>query len=164
MRGAGEVRSASTTIPVWSSPERELLERADHPVGDMPVGLARSDGEPARQHGAGQRDDDHVADVEVVRATDDPATRLAVRVVRPRRRRCTTGSSCRWTAARRRSEDATDDQRPLDVDLVDGLDLEAGTDERVGDLAGRSSWRGMSTYSRTQDNGTRIRPPCRTSG
>ena len=52
--------------------EAELAGRADHAVGDVAVGLARRDREPAGQHRAGQRDDDEVADGEVVRAADDP--------------------------------------------------------------------------------------------
>ena len=58
--------------------EAELARRADHPVGDVAVGLARGDREAAGQHGAGQRDHDDVADREVVRAADDAAGTRAV--------------------------------------------------------------------------------------
>ena len=75
--------------------DAELAGRADHPVGDVAVGLARADREAAGQHGAGQRDHDQVADGEVARAADD-AARLAPR----RRRPGTSGSSCRSSAAR----------------------------------------------------------------
>src|SRR5690606_6138267 len=54
-------------------PQAQLARRADHPVGDVPVGLARGDVEVAGQGGAGQRDDDVVAHREVVRAADDAA-------------------------------------------------------------------------------------------
>ena len=53
--------------------DAELAGRADHAVGDVAVGLAGADGEAAGQHRAGQRDDDEVADGEVVRAADDAA-------------------------------------------------------------------------------------------
>jgi hypothetical protein len=52
--------------------EAELLCRADHPVRNVPVRRARAD-RAARQGCSGQRDDDGVADDEVVRAADDPA-------------------------------------------------------------------------------------------
>ena len=78
--------------------DAELADRADHAVGDVAVGLARGDREAAGQHRAGQRDDDEVADGEVVRAADD-AARLGAR----RRRPGTSGSSCRSSAARRRT-------------------------------------------------------------
>ena len=89
--------SVSTKIPAWSSPEPELLGRADHPVRDVAVGLARGDREVAGQHGPRQRDDDEVVDGEVVGAADDARGRRA-----PRCRPGTSGWSCRWSAARRR--------------------------------------------------------------
>ena len=52
--------------------ERQLAGRADHPLGDVAVGLARADLEPAGQHRAGQRERDPVADGEVSRAADHP--------------------------------------------------------------------------------------------
>ena len=42
--------------------EAELALGADHAVGDVAVGLARGDVEAPGQHGAGQDDDDEVAD------------------------------------------------------------------------------------------------------
>ena len=54
-------------------PDAELAGRADHAVGDVPVGLARGDAEVAGQDGAGQAHDDVVTDVEVVGAADDAA-------------------------------------------------------------------------------------------
>ena len=53
--------------------DAELADRADHPVGDVVVGRARGDREAAGQHGAGQGDDDQVADGEVAGAADDAA-------------------------------------------------------------------------------------------
>jgi hypothetical protein len=50
----------------------QLLHRADHPLGNAAVGLARADLEPARQHRARQRERDPVADGEVGRAADHP--------------------------------------------------------------------------------------------
>ena len=49
-------------MPAWSLAEAEFARRADHPVGDVPVGLARGDREAAGQHRARQRDHDQVAD------------------------------------------------------------------------------------------------------
>ena len=77
----------STRMPAWSSPMPELARRADHAVADVAVGLARGDREAAGQHGAGQRDDDVVADGEVARAADD-----APRLGRRRRRPGSSGS------------------------------------------------------------------------
>ena len=54
-------------------PDAELAGRADHAVGDVPVGLTRGDAEVAGQDGAGQAHDDVVTDVEVVGAADDAA-------------------------------------------------------------------------------------------
>ena len=51
--------------------EAELGLAADHPVGDVAVGLAGRDLEAARQHPTGQDADDEVAHAEVVRAADD---------------------------------------------------------------------------------------------
>ena len=52
--------------------ERQLAGRADHPLGDVAVGLARADLEPAGQHRAGQRERNPVAHGEVDRAADHP--------------------------------------------------------------------------------------------
>ena len=56
--------------------EAELAGRADHPGGEVAVGLAGADLEAAGEHAAGQHRDDEVARREVVGPADD-ALRLA---------------------------------------------------------------------------------------
>jgi hypothetical protein len=56
----------------------EFALGADHPVGDVAVGLAGRDLEVAGQDRAGQRHHDHVAHGEVACAADDPATARAL--------------------------------------------------------------------------------------
>jgi hypothetical protein len=52
--------------------EAQLAFGADHPVGDMAVGLPGGDRESPRQHRPGQRDDDESTGLGVRCATDDP--------------------------------------------------------------------------------------------
>jgi hypothetical protein len=56
--------------------EPELRGRADHPRGDVAVGLAGGDLEASRQHSPRQHHDDEVVGGEVVGTTDD-ALRLS---------------------------------------------------------------------------------------
>ncbi len=51
--------------------QTEFGRRADHSVGSAAVGLARGDGESARQRGAGQCHHNQVADREICCAADD---------------------------------------------------------------------------------------------
>ena len=87
--------------------ETEFACRGDHAVGDVAVGLARGDRERAGQHGARQRHDDLVAHEEVAGAADDAAhvRRRRRPPSRPPARRApgTSGWSCRWSAAPRRT-------------------------------------------------------------
>ncbi len=98
----GQVRLAQHQDPGVVVPEAELAGRADHPVGDVAVGRAGGDRELAWQHRTRQGDHDQIADGEVARPADD-AARPRLRRCAHRRRPGTSGSSCRSSAARRRT-------------------------------------------------------------
>jgi len=51
--------------------DAQLIDRADHAVGDVTIGLTGGDRESPRQHRTGQRHHDGVTGGEVVRTTDD---------------------------------------------------------------------------------------------
>ena len=119
VRAPGEHQDAVVVVA-----DAELAGGADHAVGDVAVGLARGDREAAGQHRAGQRDDDLVADGEVVRTADDPRGSPCRRC---RRRPGTSGSSCRCFCGSANAEHPADDERAVDVGAgrLEGLDLEA---------------------------------------
>ena len=139
----------------------ELAGRADHAVADVSVGLAGGDREAARQRGAGQRDDHEVADGEVERTADD-AARLAPR----RRRPCTSGRSCRWSAV----SSSNDSTRPSTTGPSmswPGRSTVSTSRPAATSRSARSrpvTSAGRSAYSRSQDSGARIRSPSRTGG
>ena len=117
--------------------EAELLGRADHPGGDVAVGLARGDLEAAGQHAAGEYDDHEVARLEVVGAADD-ALRLAGAVgVRD-----VDGAPVDGLAVLLRlglhGEHAADDERSGDVvaGALERLELEAERGQPVGEVLG----------------------------
>ena len=154
--------AASTRMPGVVVADAELAARADHAVADVAVGLARGDGEAAGQHRAGQRDDDRVADGEVLRAADDPA-RLRPRptsTLAPADRLAVAGGLAPRTSSTRPTTSGPSTSGPSGVD---GLDLEAGGDQPSASSRAVTS-AGRSTYSRSQDSGARIRSPCRRAG
>src|SRR5690606_13563045 len=53
--------------------DTQFAHRADHPVGDLPVGLAARDGEPAGKHRAGECGDHEVTFGEVAGTAHDAA-------------------------------------------------------------------------------------------
>jgi hypothetical protein len=77
---AGIGRQHEDPIVVLAEPE--LLGGADHPGGEMPVGLAGGDLEASGEHPTGQHDDHEVAGGEVVRPAHD-ALRLTGAVGSP---------------------------------------------------------------------------------
>ncbi len=119
--------------PVVVVTEGELALRADHAVGDLAVRGTRRDLEAPGQDGAGQRDDDEVAGREVAGAADDAA------------HAATSGADVDLAPADRllelgellHLEHTTDDEVADDTgaDRLDGLDLEARTDEAGSDVA-----------------------------
>ena len=146
-------------------PEADLVLGADHAVRDMAVGLARSDGEVARQHGSGQHDDDEVADLEVVGAADDllvlalgqhlavladvdgaPADRLAVLL-----------------GLEGDVEHATDDERPGEVAAVQVLLLETDGDESRSDVGTARAGGQVGELGEPAERHAHVRPPSRTA-
>ena len=119
---------------MWSSPRPSSRRGADHAVGDVAVGLARGDLEAAGQHGAGQRDDDEVADREVRRAADD-AARLALADVDRAVQRIGLAVGARLAPRWSSTRPTTSGPAMSAPRLVDRLDLEAGSDEPLGELA-----------------------------
>ena len=113
----------------------ELTLRRDHAVGDVPVGLASCDSEVAGKNGAWKRDDDRVADAEVVGSADDAAHiratiggELALR--RDSHLAPVDGLSVRLRLRLSR-EHLADDDRALQLSTVDGLVFQSDADKRV---------------------------------
>ncbi len=135
-------------MPVVLLAQAELARGGDHAVGDVPVGLARGDRERAGQHGAGQGDDDLVADEEVAAPQTMPRTSAP-----PSAAVCTLGRDANGAPADglavrlrlgRELEHLADDDGAGDVEAVDGLLLEPDPDERrvqVGDGRARRAGR-----------------------
>ena len=126
-------------MPAVVVAESELRGGADHPVGDVSVGLAGGDGEAAGQHRPGQRDDDEVADGEVVRTADDPSRRRHSSLCSPTstwHQRMDLPLSCSSTsyASTRPMTSGPVTSAPA---CLDGLDLETGPDQRLGQVAAR---------------------------
>ena len=151
--------------PLVVVPESDLVLGADHPVGDVPVGLARRDGEVSGQDRSGQHDDDEVADLEVVGAADDllvralgehlavladvdgaPPDRLAVLL-----------------RLEREVEDPTDDERPGEVAAVQVLLLETHADEARGHVGAPGPGREVGVLGEPAERHTHVRPPSRTA-
>ena len=135
--------------------QAQLGGRADHAVGDVAVGLACRDLEPAGQHPTGQHDDDEVAGSEVVGAADDllglvlghplavvahvdgaPVDRLAVLL-----------------GLGLDAEDSTHDQRAGEVPAVQALLLEPDADERRGDVDAPGVRRDVGELTQPRDGG-----------
>ena len=130
--------SASTMMPVVIITEAELARRADHPVGDVPVGLAGGDGEIAGQHGSGQGDHDMSPTAKLWAPQTMPRDELSPGRCAARRRPGTSGSSCRCSAAPRRSPSTlpiTSGPVTSAPAVLDGLDLEPGPDQGLGQAA-----------------------------
>lgn len=141
----------------------QLVAGADHAVRGPAVRLARGDLEAAGQHGARQDHDDLVADGEVAGTADD-----LLGLTRTVRLTHVDGAEADRLLELRQLLDGqhlADDERPLEAvaELLDGLDLETGSDELGLDVA-PGLRRRRSTYSRSQESGTRIRSPSRTAG
>lgn len=151
----------------------ELVAGADHAVRCPAVRLAGGDREVAGQDGARQGHDDLVPDGEVAGAADDLLRLSGVSLGAfglggaPGLADVDGAEADGLLEVRQLldGEDLADDQGALEpgAELFDGLDLEAGGDS----LAWTSrpvSVAGRSTYSRSQESGTRIRSPSRTAG
>ena len=134
------------------------------PCEVWPYVLRAAIAEVAGQHGAGQDHHDLVADGEVAGAADD-LLRLAGAVGLADVDRA---EADRLLEALQLldGQHLADDQRALEAgaELLDGLDLQAGGDELGLDVAAGLTSAGRSTYSRSQESGTRIRSPSRTAG
>ncbi len=108
--------------------DAQLTERTDHPVAELPIGLARGDGEAAGQHRAGQRHRHPVADLEVERPADHPAgAGLRHRDIHP------AHVLLLGLDDLDRDDLADDDPGEVVTDGLDGLHLETGPDQRLGD-------------------------------
>ena len=124
---------------VMVMPDAELQLGADHAVGEVPVGLAGADREPAGQHGTRQRDHHQVTDRKVVRPTDHRPAALGVVIVRLIVFRAyvylhpADGLAVLLRLVDGRQH-AADHDRPGDVGpgLVDRLDLQPGADQHLG--------------------------------
>jgi hypothetical protein len=113
--------------------EPELARGADHPVRYVAVCLAGGDRERSRQDRTGEGNHDVVANAEIGRATDDAASAaVPLADIDP-------AITDRLFQAGQLLDlpDEADDDRPgdVDADLVDCLDLQAGADEPLGDVA-----------------------------
>ena len=157
-RGRGLVaeQSVSTMMPAWSSPRPSSALGADHAVGDMAVGLAGRDLEATGQHRAGQharRRGRRPRSCVRRRRSPGACPRSPAGRAR-RRRRCTSGSSCRSSAARLdRSSTRPTTSGPVMSPPWSALLLEADAHERGSDVrAGRVRGRGRRS-SRSQDSG-----------
>ena len=123
--------------------DAQLAHRADHAVGHVPVRLAGADLESAGQDRSGPGHHDQVAGREVVRAADDavrlrvadvhraPADRLAVLL--------------RLVLVR---QNLADHERAGQLGLLDGLDLEAGPDQLLPDVATRDLCREVDVLTK----------------
>ena len=145
--------------------EAELVLGADHPVGHPAVGLARRDGEVAREDGSGQDDHDEVADREVRCPADDllgnplgealsvepdvdgaVADRLAVLLHLLVER-----------------EHPAHDERAGDVTAVQVLLLETDGHERRRDVATGGARREVDVLLEPSQRCPHVRPPSRTA-
>ncbi len=111
----------------------QLLGGADHAVGDVAVRLARRDAEATGKYCAGQCDDDGVANLKVVCSTDH-APRSGLVVVRTHidlapPDRLAVGMDLDLVRQHLADHKRTGDLSP---DLVDCLDLQARSDQRLG--------------------------------
>ena len=146
--------------------ETDLVLGADHPVGDVAVRLARGDREAPGQHGTGQharrrgrrpRSCGH-------RRRSPGACPRSASGRSGRRRRCTSGSSCRSSAARAsKDEDPTDDERTGDVATVEVLLLETHADEAGGHVGTPGPGREVGVLGEPAQWHTHVRPPSRTA-
>jgi len=110
--------------------ESEFAFGADHPVGDVTVGLARGDGEVAGERGAWWCDHDEITFGEVAGAADDAAGFGSTDVdLAPADGLFELGEFLDL-------EDLADHDRAVEsgTDEFDRLDLEAGVDQALGDV------------------------------
>ena len=136
-RLVGQSEPGQHDDPVVVLTDAELACGADHPVGDVPVRLARGDREAAGQHRSRQRDDDVVAGLEVVRAADDAARRLLADVDLAPVDRLAVG--LRLGAP---GQDVADDEGAGDLaGAVDRLLLEPDAHQLGGELLGGQAGR-----------------------
>ena len=115
--------------------EAELAGGADHAGRDVAVGLARADLEVARQHTAGEHDDDEVAGREVVRTAHD-ALRLTAPVGVGDVHRAPVDRLAVLLRLGLHRQDPADDERAGDLVTwtLERLELEAEVGQRVGQL------------------------------
>lgn len=130
----------------------------------LAVRLAGGDREVAGQDRAREDHDDLVADREVTGAADD-LLRFAGAVGRADVDRAEADGLLEALQLLD-GQDLADDQGALEAraDLLDGLDLQADGDELGLYVTAGLRRRSRSTYSRSQESGTRIRSPSRTAG
>ncbi len=108
--------------------DAEFTNRTDHAVTEMPVGLARGDGETAGQHRARQRHRHPVTDLEVESSADHPAGTGRRHLDRHPAHVLLLGLD-----DLDRADLTDDDTGDVTADGLDGLNLETGSDQRLGD-------------------------------
>ncbi len=131
-RGAGRQDEDPAVVVT----DTQFAGRTDHPLADLSVGLAGGDGETAGQHRAGQRDGHPVADLEVERTADHTAgAGLGHPDLHP--------AHVLFLGPDKldRHDLADDDAGEVVPDGLDGLHLETGPDERLGDSLRRRQGR-----------------------
>ncbi|OPZ49593.1 MAG: hypothetical protein BWY91_03051 [bacterium ADurb.BinA028] len=144
--------------------EAQLILGADHPVGDPAIGLARRDGEPARQDGAGQHHHDEVTDLEVRCAAND-LLRDAIGDALPVVAHIDRAEPDRLAVLLDllvEGQDAPDHQRARDVAAVQRLLLETDRDERRGDLGAASTGSEIDELAEPGQGNPHVTPPSRT--
>ena len=145
--------------------DAELVLGADHPVGHPAVGPAGGDLEPAGQDGAGQHDDDEVADLEVRGPADDLLVLpLGLHLaVRPDVDDAVADGLAVLLDLLVDGEHAADDDRTGEVAAVDRLLLQADRHERLGDVGARGARGEVGVLAQPAQRCAHLRPPSRTA-
>lgn len=140
----------------------ELVGGADHAVRGPAVRLARGDREVAGQHGAREDHDDLVADGEVAGSADD-----LLRLTGAVGGADVDGAEADGLLEALQLLDGqylSDDQGPLVAPICSTVSTSRPTATSLACTSRPVAVAGRSTYSRSQESGTRIRSPSRTAG
>ena len=147
----------------------QFAGRADHSLGNVAVGLARADLEPAGQHRAGQRQRHPVADGEVDRAADHAGRLLR----RPGQLAVGDGDAAVpdrllqvLGSGQLLDEEHLGDHHATDVvpDRLHRLDLEAGRGQPPRDLGGIDGLGQRRVLAQPGKRHSHVRSPSRTPG